>query len=155
MTASGAPTATASVEIRADADAVYALITDLDVLSTLAAEATAMQWHRGDSARPGAVFRGKNRNGRRSWTTTCTVSAATPGRVFAFDVKSMVVPVSHWRYELAETDGGCRVTESTWDRRPGWFRGPAGVVTGVRGRSGANSEHIRLTLQRLKERAES
>lgn len=155
MTAPGSPTATASVDINAQPERVYALITDLDVMATLAAETTAMKWQRGDSARPGAVFRGTNRNGTRSWNTTCTVTAATPGRVFAFDVKSLVVPVAHWRYELTAADGGCRVTESTWDRRPGWFRGIAGVATGVRDRTAANAEHIKLTLQRLKERAES
>ena len=139
----------------ADADAVYALITDLDVMSTLAAETTAMTWHEGDTARPGAVFRGTNCNGSRSWTTTCTVTDAAPGQLFAFDVKSLVIPVAHWRYEIVPADGGCRVTESTWDRRPGWFRGVAGLATGVKDRAGANSEHIELTLQRLKEHAES
>ena len=42
--------------------------------------------------------------------------------MFAFDVKSVVVPVAHWRYDIEPADGGCRVTEQTWDRRPGWFR---------------------------------
>lgn len=154
MTEPGAPTATATVQIDARAEEVYALITDLDVMTTLAAETTAMSWRRAGGANPGAVFVGKNRNGNRTWTTTCTVTAATPGRVFAFDVKSLVVPVAHWRYDITDADGGCRVTESTWDRRPGWFRGVAGIATGVRDRAGANGEHIRLTLQRLKERAE-
>lgn len=155
MTVPGTPTASASVDINADPEQVYALITDLDVMTALAAETTAMTWQRGDGARPGAVFQGKNRNGARSWTTTCTVTAATPGRVFAFDVKSLVVPVAHWRYEITAADGGCRVTESTWDRRPGWFRGIAGIATGVRDRTAANDEHIKVTLQRLKQHAES
>jgi hypothetical protein len=148
------PSATADVLIDAEADAVYALITDLDVMATLAAETTSMTWKRGDSARPGAVFVGKNRHGNRAWSTTCTVTEATPGRMFAFDVRSVVVPVAHWRYDITEAGGGCRVTESAWDRRPGWFRGIAGVATGVRDRTAANDEHIRQTLQRLKERAE-
>jgi hypothetical protein len=100
------------------------------------------------------VFKGRNRNGRRRWTTTCTVTDAEPGRTFAFDVKSVVIPVAHWRYDLAATDGGCTVTESTWDRRPGWFRKPGGMATGVMDRDSANAEHIRLTLERLKARAE-
>ena len=74
--------------------------------------------------------------------------------MFAFDVKSVVIPVAHWRYEITAADGGCRVTESTWDHRPGWFRGIAGIATGVRDRAGANAEHIELTLHRLKDRAE-
>jgi hypothetical protein len=49
----------------------------------------------------------------------------------------------------------CTVTERTWDRRPGWFTKTAWVGTGVRDRDAANAEHIRLTLQRLKEKAEA
>lgn len=136
MNESGPASAQAEVTIDAAADTVYRLITDLPTL--------------------GAVFKGHNRNGSRTWSTTCTVTAAELGRTFAFDVRSAVIPVAHWRYDIEATgDGACRVTESTWDRRPGWFRVPAGWATGVRDRTSANAEHIRLTLQRLKEKAEA
>jgi hypothetical protein len=42
-----------------------------------------------------------------------------------------------------------------WDRRPGWFVKPGGLATGVMDRPSANAEHIRLTLHRLKAKAES
>ncbi|ULE34855.1 SRPBCC family protein [Mycobacterium sp. IDR2000157661] len=156
MSRSGPASAQLDITIDADPDAVYRLITDLPTLASLAEEADAMQWRKGDAARPGAVFRGHNRNGSRTWNTMCTVTEADPGRVFAFDVRSGVIPVAHWRYAITATgDGGCRVTESTWDRRPGWFRVPAGWATGVKDRASANSEHIRRTLQRLKEKAEA
>ena len=155
MTLAEPATARASVTIAAPPGAVYALITDLPTMAAIGEEVTEMQWRSGDGARPGAVFKGRNRNGRRTWTTTCTVTDAEPGRTFAFDVKSVVIPVAHWRYDLAATDGGCTVTESTWDRRPGWFRKPGGMATGVMDRDSANAEHIRLTLERLKARAES
>ena len=100
---------------------MYHLITDLPMLASLAEENEAMQWHKGDKAAPGAVFKGANRNGRYRWTTTCTVTDAEPGRVFAFDVRYMAVPIAHWRYDIASDGDGCRVTEQTWDRRPGWF----------------------------------
>lgn len=63
--------------------------------------------------------------------------------------------VARWQYDIVAADGGCEVTESTWDRRPGWFRKVAGKATGVSDRVAANTEHIRLTLQRLKQRAET
>ena len=141
--------------IAADPAAVYALLTDLPTFASLAEEAGAMDWHRGDAVMPGAVFKGHNTNSGKKWTTTCTVTDAEPGRVFAFDVKSLIVPVAHWRYDIAATDGGCMVTERTWDRRPGWFVKPAGVATGVRDRKTANAENIRLTLERLKAKAEA
>lgn len=146
---------TGSVSIAADPAKVYALITDLSTLAALAEEAHAMHWAKGHSAVvPGAVFKGENRNGSKSWTTTCTVTDAAPGSTFAFDVKSAVFPVAHWRYDIAPADGGCTVTESMWDRRAGWFKKVAGLATGVSDRAGANAEHIKVTLQRLKERAE-
>jgi Polyketide cyclase / dehydrase and lipid transport len=154
MAALGLPAASADITIKASAERVYSVITDLPTLAELADETTAMAWRRGDSAQPGSVFKGTNRNGSRSWTTTCTVTDADPGRVFAFDVKSMVIPVAHWRYEITPTAEGCTVTESTWDRRPGWFKGVAGLATGVRDRVSANTEHIRATLQRLKAHVE-
>ena len=144
----------ASVTISADPAAVYQLTTDLPTLAELAEEAHTMTWTKGSAATPGAVFKGQNRNGSRSWTTTCTVTEADPGKAFAFDVRSAVFPVAHWRYEIVGTEGGCTVTESTWDRRAGWFKKVAGLATGTPDRDGANAEHIRLTLQRLKARAE-
>ena len=149
------PAATVDVSIDAAPDVVYGLITDLPTLAELAEETTAMAWTKGDAARAGAQFKGDNRNGGHTWTTTCTVTEASPGRAFAFDVRSLVIPVAHWRYEIVAADGGCRVTESTWDRRPGWFRKVAHYATGVHDRAAANADHIRLTLERLKARAEA
>lgn len=155
MSEPGTASVEASTHITADPAAVYALITDLPTLASLAEEADRMDWHKGDRVTPGAVFRGHNSNGGKQWTTTCTVTDAEPGRTFAFDVKSFVIPVAHWRYDIAATDGGCTVTERTWDKRPGWFKAIAGMAIGVRDRDSANAEHIKLTLQRLKAKAEA
>ena len=155
VTDPGAASAEDEVHINADAAAVYHLITDLPTLASCAQEARAMEWRKGDAARPGAVFKGHNRNGIRRWTTTCTVTDAEQGSIFAFDVGYFGIPIAHWRYDIAAADGGCRVTERMWDRRPGWFVKPGGLATGVMDRPSANAEHIKLTLQRLKEKAEA
>jgi hypothetical protein len=155
MTDPGPAAAEAEVAVDANADTVYHLITDLPTLASLAEETRAMEWREGDGAAPGAVFKGHNRNGVFRWSTTCTVTAADPGRAFAFDVRYLGVPVAHWRYDIVAEGQGCRVTERTWDHRPGWFTKTAWIGTGVRDRDGANAEHIKLTLQRLKEKAEA
>jgi hypothetical protein len=151
------PSATASIDIAARSAAVYALVTDLDVLAELADETSAMRWVSGSSATAGARFRGTNRNGWRRWTTTCTVTDAESGRVFAFDVShgTPTIQISRWQYDFEATAEGCRVTESTWDRRPGWFKFPAELVTGTRNRPVVNAAHIHATLARLKARAET
>jgi hypothetical protein len=147
--------AQASVDVAAPADAVYALITDLPTLAELGEEVDAMEFRKGDAVVVGAVFRGRNSHGSHRWSTSCTVTDAEAGRVFAFDVKyAGFLPIAHWRYDIEPSSGGCTVTERTWDRRPGWFRRPASLSTGVSDRTGANTEHIRVTLERLKARAE-
>jgi Polyketide cyclase / dehydrase and lipid transport len=155
MTDLDAADVAASVDIPADAEVVYRMITHLPTLAELAEETTSMQWLGGDAVVPGARFKGTNCHGTKTWSTTCTVTHAEPGQVFAFDVRSAVVPVAHWRYDIVAADGGCRVTERTWDRRPGWFRVPAGWATGVKDRKSANVVHIDRTLERLKAKAEA
>jgi hypothetical protein len=146
---------TATVQIDARPEVVYGLITDLSTLASLAEETVAMKWHKGSSVRQGAVFVGHSENSGRRWTTKCIVTDAEPGRVFAFDVWHTVFTIARWQYDIVAADGGCRVTQSTWDRRPGWFRKLAGRATGVTNRVATNTEHIQITLQRLKQRAET
>ena len=155
MTSQGPASVTAAVDIAADTNSVYTLLTDLPTLATLAEETHTMEWQRDSAAAPGAVFKGHNRNGSKTWTTKCTVTDATPGQRFEFKVTALALPIARWRYDIEETESGCRVTESTWDDRPGWFKVLAGTLTGVSDRDAANAEHIRLTLERLKARAES
>ncbi len=64
-------------------------------------------------------------------------------QVFAFDVRHVGLPIARWRYDIVCDDDGCRVTERTWDRRPGWFSRTAWIGTGVRDRDAANAEHIK------------
>lgn len=155
MTAPGEPSASAEVIIDAPADNIYTLITDLKAMAALAEETVAMEWVQGNSAQPGSIFKGHNRNGHHKWTTTCTVTEAHAGRSFAFDVKYTILPIATWRYAITNLEsGGCRVTESTWDQRPAWFKKFAKLATGISDRDSANNAHIRVTLERLKHRAE-
>jgi len=155
MTTQQQPSATGSVEISAAPATVYGLITDLTAMSEIAEQTEVMRWAKGGSAAPGAVFKGTNRNGWRKWTTKCTITDAQPGETFAFNVSHTGVPVARWQYDIAPTGEGCTVTESTWDRRPGWYKFPAGLATGVMNRVSANTDNIQATLQRLKNRAEA
>ena len=56
---------------------------------------------------------------------------------------------------MVASAGGCTVTESTWDKRPAWFKKPAELATGVKNRAEANTAHMEATLARLKARAEA
>lgn len=112
----------------------------------------------------GAVFDGANTRGRVSWTTRCTVTAAEPGREFAFRVHAIggtrrLLParIATWRYTFEEHDGGTLVTESWTDDRP-WPDAVARafdyVATGGQTFSAFQRGNIRRTLRNLKAAAE-
>jgi hypothetical protein len=151
------PSATGQIAVNAPASEVYALISDVRVMSALAEETTGATLLGGaTSATVGTRFRGTNRRGFHRWSTTATVTEATPGTRFAFEVKSVgFIPTAHWQYDIEATDTGCVITESTWDRRPRWFLGMARLATGVRDRAAVNHDNIATTLRRLKAKAES
>jgi hypothetical protein len=149
------PSASASTEVSAPADAVYELVSDLPGLGRLAKEFESGKWLRGaDKAAVGVRFRGHNRHGKRRWSTTALVTDADPGRRFGFDVYSIGMRVSRWQYDIEPTGDGCRVEELAWDFRPGWFRLIANLVTGISDRAGENRRNMEHTLRQIKAAAE-
>lgn len=148
------PNARAHVDVRATAAVVYELVSDLEGLAGVAEEYSGGRWLAPASGPAvGARFIGANRRGFRVWRTVSTVTDAGPTR-FAFEVRSLGLPVSRWQYDIEPTATGCRVTESTWDRRPAWFRPLTVLATGVRDRDTRNQFNIESTLARLKATAE-
>ncbi|GAA1196034.1 SRPBCC family protein [Prauserella alba] len=156
MSTAKEPDASGSIHIDASPEQVYALVSDPGVLAELAGEYEGFRWLDGATgARPGARFRGRNRNGFRRWSTTATVTDAAEGEKFAFDVGAGPLKVARWQYDLEPDGDGCRVVESTWDRRPGWARVVTGVALGTMDRAGINKRNIDKTLAGVKRRAES
>ncbi|MFD9943730.1 SRPBCC family protein [Nonomuraea sp. NPDC059023] len=150
------PSASARIEIAAPAQRVYELITDLANLGTWNAECRRARWV-GEVKEPrrGARFVGSNRNGARRWSTRCTVTAAEPGRAFAYHVRAGgVLDVAVWRFELTPTDEGCLVEQKTWDTRGAFMRVVGGWATGVPDRVGHNTANMVTTLENLKRVAE-
>jgi uncharacterized protein YndB with AHSA1/START domain len=130
---------------------VYDLVSDVTRIGRWSPETVSAEWLDGaTAAAPGARFKGRNTR-RQSWSTTCTVTAAEPGRRFAFRVGK---GDTTWAYDLSPEAGGCRVTESfEVVKAPGpvgrWF---TKVGTGVTWdeREADLVEGMRTTLARLK-----
>ena len=143
-------------EIRAPADRVWAMVSDLPRMGEWSPENKGGKWL-GDAtgARPGAKFRGTNQIGKRKWNTVATVVDADPGRRFSFRVGTMGIKVAEWGYSIEPTATGCRVTESWMDQRPGPFKPLAHLVTGVGDRAEHNRGNMEKTLERLAAAAES
>jgi hypothetical protein len=99
----------ARVHIDADPEVVYGLVADVTRMGEWSPETVSADWLDGATeATPGARFKGKNKR-KLSWSTTCTVTAADPGRELAFDVGK---GETRWRYRFEPADGGTDVTES-------------------------------------------
>ncbi|RZS36820.1 polyketide cyclase/dehydrase/lipid transport protein [Herbihabitans rhizosphaerae] len=151
------PTARASIEIAASPAAVYDLVSDVTTLPEWAAETERCTWLGGaDRAAVGAQFRGRNKHKGRPWGTTCTVTAADPGKRFAFGVRVAGLPSAKWSYDIEPTEGGCRVTESTTRLAPRPLALVANrVLFGIPDRDKHNQANIEKTLAQLKKRAEA
>jgi uncharacterized protein YndB with AHSA1/START domain len=151
------PLATGEVTIDVPPAAAYRLLSDPVRMADLAEEFYKARWIRGATGpRVGAWFSGSNRNGWHRWWTHSQVVDAEPGRRFAYHVRTpFLVPVSRWEYEITPQDTGCRVTVTNWLRMPRWFIPVALFITGEQDRAGTNSDHIAITLDRLKAHAES
>lgn len=142
-------------QIAAPPAALYEMVSDLPRMGEWSPENTGGRWSRGGRPAVGATFRGTNRSGWRWWRTVVTVTAADPGRRFAFDVHYAAVPISTWEYAFAESEGGCLVTESWTDRRPGWMRAASVPLMGVSDRAAHNRANMEKTLHALKKAAET
>ncbi len=150
------PDATGQIEIDASAEMVFAFLSDPANMGQIAEENRKVFRRASRVGKVGTRFVGVNRNGWHVWPTFCRVSDVDPGNRYAFEVQlAPGVRVARWQYDLEPTEQGCRVIESTWDRRPAWLGTVSTPVTGVADRAEANSRNIAKTLIRLKDRIES
>ena len=143
-------------EIEADAETLWAMVSDVTRMGEWSPENEGGQWLGGaTAAQPGAKFRAKNRAGKKSWSTVSAVVAAEPGRLFSFRVNAGPIKVADWSYTFEPTPNGCKVTESCTDLRPGWFKPIAKLGTGVADRPTHNRVGMEQTLERLAAAAQS
>lgn len=151
--------ATVTVErtIAAPPERVWSMISDVTRMGEWSPETTACEWRKGATApAPGARFRGRNRYGKKTWSTDCVVIEADPGRSFSFAVKAGPVNVARWEYRIEPTeDGGARVEERWTDLRHPLLLAPGKLISGVQDRASHNRAGMEETLERLAAAAES
>lgn len=151
-----------SIVVLADPSDVYDRLSDPTAMGRWSPEnrGARVLGERGE-AYVGMVFDGRNKRGPVSWTTRCTVTAADPGRRFAFRVHAIGArrpllrgPIATWEYRFEAVDGGTRITETWTDDRRAWPDAVANAFDRVatRGHTFAafQRRNIRTTLERLK-----
>jgi uncharacterized protein YndB with AHSA1/START domain len=139
----------------ASPEKVWDLVSDVTKIGRYSPETFEAEWLEGATGPAvGAKFRGHvKRNGRGpTYWTTCTVTAAEPGRAFAFGVGPSDKPLNVWSYELVASGDGTDVTESfnlspTFPLRLYWA-----VLGWSRGKT--NRRGMQTTLERIKAEVE-
>jgi uncharacterized protein YndB with AHSA1/START domain len=149
----------ASIEIAAPAERVYELVSDITRMGEWSPECYHCEWTNGATGPAvGARFKAKNKGGRGpAWFNTPTVTAAEPGREFAFNRSGPGIGSYTWRYAIEPTPTGTKLTESFDAERP------LGSVmtwmtmkwTGSEDRDADLRQGMLTTLARIKETAES
>jgi uncharacterized protein YndB with AHSA1/START domain len=148
----------ASVDIGADPDRVWAMVTDVTRMGQWSPETKRAEWLDGaPGPSVGARFKGYNQRGRSKWSTVCEVIEAEPGRSFGFAVGKAAKPQTVWRFRFTPIEGGVRLTESFELTKPLGFlsRLVTRLTIGVRDRRADLEEGARATLSAIKWAAES
>lgn len=146
-----------SAQIDASPQHVYDLVTDLPRMAEWSPENTGGSWQGGArAAAPGVKFKGKNQNGKKSWSSAVVVTDATAPSRFAFSTVVGPMVLAEWIYEIEPTASGCRVTETWIDtRNPTMARFLGKPITGVKDRAAHTKNSIEQTLANVKKAAES
>lgn len=145
-------------EINASASQLWAMISDITRMGEWSPETTTCTWIKGATGPvTGAKFKGANENGKKKWSTVCTVINADPGKAFAFRVDVGLLKVAEWayRFEPDASGDGCTVTETWTDRRSGLVKMLGKPLSGVEDRSVHNKAGMAQTLERLAAAAEA
>jgi len=102
-----------SIEISAPQEKVYDLVSDVTRMGEWSPECARCEWT-GEAVGPavGARFKGHNKRGLMRWSNMPTVTAADPGKVFAFSRTAPGAGEVVWRYQMTPSDGGTTLTES-------------------------------------------
>lgn len=143
-------TVTVERTITASAQHLYEMVSDLPSMGEWSPENTGGTWVKGSTGPAvGAQYVGTNSNGKRSWKTQTTVTAADPGERFAFRVLSGPLKVAAWSYAFESAGDSTTVTE-TWTDQRGWLIRKLGkAFSGVGDRATFNRQGMEATLAGL------
>ena len=144
--------------IQASPDRVWELVGDPTRMGEWSPECRRVEWvGRATGPGLGARFRGHNRYGWRSWSTTSTIVRYEPGREIGWDVGFAGFAVAHWAYRIDAQPGGdgCTVVETFRDRRGPVFKTLGPIARGVKDVDAHNRVGMEQTVARIKVAAES
>jgi uncharacterized protein YndB with AHSA1/START domain len=110
---SDCPTVEVTVTIAASPDAVWALVSDIQLPARFSSEFLGADWLDGVTApAAGARFAGRNHHPAiGEWQTTSTICDYEPRRRFGWAVGDTDAPSATWRFTLEPDGRGTRLTQ--------------------------------------------
>lgn len=138
-----------SRDVASTPDALWRLVTDLPRMGEWSPENRGGEWINAKGPAVGVRFKGRNKNGKRSWSTTVEVIRCDEPRVFAFSLLVGKSKWCDWVYEIEPIPTGVRVTHSWIDHRSAFTSWLGGVVSGVKDRASHNAANMEKTLDAL------
>ncbi len=109
MKMSDTPSVNVQTMIRADAERIYDMAADLDSMASHGTEFQGGSWVSGRPGSVGSSFVGRQKLGDLEWETTSTVTAAEPGRRFAWRVGTEEDFTATWTLTLTPVPKGTEV----------------------------------------------
>lgn len=109
------PTVEVRTWIDAPPEAVWALVSDIELMPSMSEELQAVEWLDG-ATQPalGARFAGRNRHDALGeWMTTSYIVEFEPPRAFAWAVEDAEHPTATWRFRLEPDSGGTQLSQWT------------------------------------------
>ncbi len=135
---------------------VWEIISDLESMGNLSPENSGGRWEKGVTGiEKGAIFRGKNKNGFRQWSTKVLITECEPQKKLSFSLRVAGKEWCEWSYQIEAVEDGCVVTESWTDMRTKLQEKIGWLVSGVSDRASHNLKNMEATLENLALLAES
>jgi hypothetical protein len=126
------------------------MVTDLPRMGEWSPENRGGTWSKGATGPAvGATFKGRNKNGKRSWSTSVKVNACDAPRTFSFGLMALGKNWCDWIYEIEPTTTGSRVIHSWVDHRSSFQVKLGKWVSGVADRATHNRRNMEITLDNL------
>ena len=138
------PGTIAEVDIDAPAEAVWALVTDLEVATRFSGEAVTASWD-SDRRDVGATFTGRNQHpALGEWSIPCFVDAWDELRAFGWRTSDPGQPGARWRFDLEPSAGRTRLRYS-YRLGPG----PSGTTMAIDANPGKEARVLRRRLDEV------
>lgn len=150
------PPVSVTRDIAASPEKIWEMVTDLPRMGEWSPENQGGSWAKGATGPAvGATFRGRNKNGKKVWSTSVKVNACDAPRRFSFGLMVGGKNWCDWVYDIEPTATGSRVTHSWVDHRSKFSQKLGKWVSGVADRAAHNKANMEVTMDNLAKAAQA